>query len=72
MEGVGEVKICQKIKTFFIRRTCAHKWIQLKWHGLPGEPDLMRCIKCDWITKFEDLLPEYFVTNLKAKENGDE
>jgi hypothetical protein len=41
------------------RLLCYHTYKQLKWHGLPGEPDLMRCTKCGRITRFKDYLLDW-------------
>lgn len=42
-------KIMASIKMFF----CWHKFKKMAWHGLPNEPDLMRCQKCGAIKKFD-------------------
>jgi len=45
--------IIQKILAKLIVYSCWHGFKQLIWHGLPNEPDLMRCKKCGKITKLD-------------------
>ena len=44
------------IKPLIKRLFCWHKYKQLPYHGLPGEPDLMQCIRCGKISYFKDYL----------------
>ena len=46
------------IKQLAKRLFCWHRYRQLRWHGLPNEPDLMQCTKCGRIAYFKDYLIE--------------
>jgi hypothetical protein len=44
------------IKSLLKRIFCWHKYKQLVWHGLLGEPDLMECKKCGKVSYYKDYL----------------
>lgn len=58
-------KTLQTFKTWFDRRMCNHLWKRLNWHGLPNEPFLVECVKCEWITKDKFWLPQMYVEKSK-------
>lgn len=56
-------KIIARLRILF----CWHQFRQLRWHGLPNEPDLMRCEKCRMITELDFAIRDN-IGKLKVKK----